>query len=393
MRQLKAIIWISLFLMTFIFMACSSGGSSSSTSESSSGDTGTLSLGLTDATSIKYKAVYVTISEVMVHKSETAEEDEEGWITVATPEATYNLLELVNGVIEQIGVTELDAGTYTQVRLYLGDTPDTELNLIDAKHPYPNYVILDDDENTIKKLTVPSGYQSGIKLTHKFDIVPGLTVDLVLDFDADESVVVAGKSGKTLLKPTIKITDTKDNATLSGIVTDDSSEPTALDGVLVSAQYYEDDATDEPIRFTSTQTVVGEYFMYLPPNTYNIVAYKSGFMPECKNITLDFDQVATMDFALAETSPVTVAVDIKGLSDEEQTATISFRTSQYCGSAKDQVIEVDRLNVSENGEYTIRLPQSTNEYIWVASSEGMRTVTSFLKTEAPNLDIDFAEAP
>ena len=112
MKHFKAIVWISLLLMPLFFIACGGGGSGSGGSDS--GDTGTLSLGLTDASTDEYKAVYVTISEVKVHRSETADDDEGGWITVATPEETFNLLELVNGVIQQLGVTELESGTYTQ---------------------------------------------------------------------------------------------------------------------------------------------------------------------------------------------------------------------------------------------------------------------------------------
>ena len=339
-----------------------------------------MSLGLTDASTDEYKAVYVTISEVKVHRSETAEDDEEGWITVATPEDTFNLLELVNGVIQQLGVAELESGTYTQMRLYLGyldsDADSEEVNMLGDPHPFPNYVIDKDDED--HELKVPSGYQTGIKLIHEFEIVSGLTVDLVLDFDASASVVKAGNSGKTLLKPTIEITNTKDNATIDGTVTDDNPEPGYLEGALVSAQYYEDAATDDPIRFTATQTFAGDYLMYLPPNTYNIIAYKSGFMPKCQNIITDFDQVETIDFELSTVTPVTVTVDVSGLPDE-QPATISFRRVLDCVGAPSQVIEVDKLNVSNGTGYTIGLPEG--EYTVVSSSDEMQTLSTIVNVE------------
>ncbi|BBO82460.1 hypothetical protein DSCO28_30260 [Desulfosarcina ovata subsp. sediminis] len=124
----------------------------------------------------------------------------------------------MNGVIEPLGATSLDAGKYTQMRLYLGETHDGEDNILGSTHPYANYVILDDGDNTVEPLTIPSGYQTGVKLVHEFEIVAELTVDLVVDFDASASVVVAGNSGKYQLKPTIKITDTVNNAILSGVV-------------------------------------------------------------------------------------------------------------------------------------------------------------------------------
>lgn len=385
MNTKKLYLICCLVFSVFSLLACGGGGA-----ESGSGDTGTLSLGLTDASTDEYKAIYVTISEVKVHRSETAEDDEGGWITVATPGKTYNLLELVNGVIEQLGVTELEAGTYTQMRLYLGLlNSDDSQNTLDSAHLYPNYLI--DKNDSINKLEVPSGYETGIKLIHGFEIVPGLTTDLVLDFDASASVVKAGKSGQYLLKPTIKITDAKNNAIINGIVTNDNTEPEYLDGAIVSAQYHEVTATDDPIRYTATQTVGGEYLMYLPPDTYNIVAYKDGFIPQCRNISTDFDQVETMDFKLSAAVPVTVTVNVSGLDTNEQSATISFRQNITCApAAGEQVIEVDKLVVANGDGYSIGLP--AGEYTFVATSDGMITIDGLLDIDidtSPKLDIVF----
>jgi hypothetical protein len=70
--------------------------------------------------------------DMPLHQGDTdGEADGDGeWTTVATPKATYNLLELVNGVMEQLGLTNLPAGVYTQVRLYLGSTPDNTPNIL-----------------------------------------------------------------------------------------------------------------------------------------------------------------------------------------------------------------------------------------------------------------------
>lgn len=353
MKLYKALNWISMTLLLFFLVACSGGSDSSSN--------GTLSLGLTDASTDEYRAVYVTIEEVQVHLGDMDGEGDgdNNWITVATPQKTYNLLELVNGVIAQLGVIELESGIYTQMRLFLGMVPDGELTLLDQAHRYANYVI-DKDDDDVHELKVPSGYQSGIKLVREFEIIEGLTVDLLLDFDASASVVKAGNSGQYLLKPTIKVTDTVNNAILSGTVTDDSLEPVGLGGVTVSAQYY-DEASDKPIVFTSTITEgegasPGGYLMYLPPNEYNVVAYMEDYMPECINITAGLNDSLNEDFVLAETTESgTVSGNIQGLADE-QSVIISFRKTQVCVPEVDgQVIEVDNLNMG-NGDYTIKLP-------------------------------------
>jgi len=84
MKALKFWFWIVSSFFTFTFAACGGGGSSSSGTGSGAG---TLSLSLSDATTDEYRAVYVTIEEVQVHKDEDS-----NWQVAASPNKTYNLL-------------------------------------------------------------------------------------------------------------------------------------------------------------------------------------------------------------------------------------------------------------------------------------------------------------
>jgi len=135
MKVLKLSAWIILSLSILIFTACGGGGGGGS---SDGGGTGTLSVGLTDSSTGKYLAIYVTIDEVQVNKKSSSNGNS-GWQTVATPMKTYNLLKLVNGVTEILGEDELEAGTYQQIRLIIGKTAESENNIDGV--PYPQLLL------------------------------------------------------------------------------------------------------------------------------------------------------------------------------------------------------------------------------------------------------------
>jgi len=143
--------WIGLFSLLGLGACGGSGGD------------GTMSVGLTDASTEAYSAVYVTVDEIRVNPKEGAADSDGGWVTIATPKRTYNLLDLSNGVVEGLGQGALPSGSYNQIRLVIGDAPDTSPNIQCHPHPFANYVI-DADDGEIHELTVPSGEQSGLKL-------------------------------------------------------------------------------------------------------------------------------------------------------------------------------------------------------------------------------------
>ena len=338
-------------MISLLFVTLTSCGGSSTRG----GSNGKLSLSLSDAPAPEYKAVYVTISEIQVHRADATEGN---WQTVLTPNATYNLLDLINGSNASLGVADLPTGTYTQMRLILADAPDSDTNILGVPHPYANYLITSADEAI--ELKVPSGFQTGIKLVHSFDVESGRTVGLVLDFDAGRSVVKAGNSGKWLLKPTIKVIGTLNNATLTGIVTDQSQN--ALSGVTVSAQLYNASAAAEADKVTTVASTLTddncEYLMYLKPGTYTIVAAVDGFSTSCKQIAVANDMDYTEDFTLA---PTTMGIVTAGLTlpsgSPGETATIEFRqTSPSDGTQK---IAVKDVNYSESGSYGVILPSGT----------------------------------
>ena len=382
---------VALCLCALLLLpSCGGGGGSGSVS---SGDTGTLSLSLTDATTLDYQAVYVTIDRVDIHLGGN-ENSPNNWETVAEPKATYNLLELVNGVLEHLGITTLPAGKYTQMRLIIGRTQDYSLNIFGTQHPFANYVILA-GSGDIYELKVPSGSQTGIKLVHGFTIKQDQTKELILDFDAAKSVVKAGASGRWLLKPTIKVVDTDDLAIISGTVYEKVYEGeddvdgvlASVAGVLVSAQTNDTEATDrkdQVVTWTSTVTDAnGQYKLFLEPGSYNIVVYGTDYYPnvECSVAVVSGQVAEGNDFVLTLAPTGTVSGDV--IITGAQYATISFRQFWDCDGT---IIEIEVKSINTNADFTETLSEGIYD---VVASSYEKTTVDFENVVVPeNDDVD-----
>lgn len=189
--------WFIGVLALFV-AGCGGGGAASSSGSSTSPgtQTGTLSVSLTDAPAAGgFDAVNVTISKVRVHINAAAEENSAGWSEIILdPARKINLLDLQNGVLEDLGETPLAAGHYTQLRLVLVANSGGHL---------ANSVVLSGTTNEIALVT-PGSVQSGIKLIHGFDVAADQLVELTLDFDASKSIVKRG-NGTYALKPVVSV--------------------------------------------------------------------------------------------------------------------------------------------------------------------------------------------
>ncbi len=341
-------------LMTLTLASCGGSGGSGS---SSSGD-GTLSLSLTDSTTQDYRAVYVTIDRVDVHRADG------NWEVVANPQATYNLLELVNGVTVVLGEDQLPAGDYTQMRLIIGDTPDDGQNIAGNAHPHANYLLIGDtlDDEPLK---IPSGPQTGIKLVSGFTINESQTTELLLDFDAMRSVVKAGASGLYLLKPTIKVLKVAEYTSVEGTVTATINEvSTPLTGAFVSAQ------AGDPLHIQAGTVTddEGEYKLFLMPGSYTLVTTADGYLPACNALTLIAADQLLADFEL---TPAEITFSLDGTvtvatPDEDQSVTLTFYQTVDCNDATLASVVVRELNIAAdtNGvSYEISLPAGNYQIV------------------------------
>ena len=143
----------------------------------SSDGTGNFKLYLTDQP-IDADQILVTISEINVQK------EGEGFVTICSVEKIYDLLKL-RSQEEMIADVTLNEGKYTQIRLVV-----TKGKIV--------------IHGKISAMTVAS---SEVKIPFVFNVMEDGATEIVLDFEADESihVVYAGQSEKYILTPVIKV--------------------------------------------------------------------------------------------------------------------------------------------------------------------------------------------
>jgi hypothetical protein len=181
-----------------------------------------------------------------------------GWRTLGSPDVTVDLLSLRNGVVATLvdGAT-VPAGTYTQLRLVLGEGSTVRLA-----------------DGTLHDLVVPSGQRSGAKLLARFTVEPDTTRDVFVDFDGAHSIMLhrTGASEKYVLRPVIHAFDRLATGAISGRLTD-AQTGAGLADVGVTAQ--ELDGNGEATLVRSARTGAdGSYLLDLLPlgGTYFVVS-------------------------------------------------------------------------------------------------------------------------
>lgn len=253
-------------------LAACGGGSGGSVAES-----GTLRLALTDAPSCGYDAVNITVEKVRVHQSSSANDSDAGWSEVVlAPARRINLLNLTNGVLDELGQVPLPTGRYTQLRMILADnTPANPL------------------ANSVKPtgaaevaLKTPSGQQSGVKANINIDIAANKLADFVLDFNACKSIVLAGGSGQYLLKPVVTVIPRYISAVAgfvdSTLINGSTSVSVQQNGLVIKA---------------TTPDSAGKFLLQpVAPGTYTLVLTAAGRATAViTNVTVTTDTVTSVN--------------------------------------------------------------------------------------------------
>lgn len=215
--------------------------------------TGRLLVHITDApfpVNLIEKAT-VTITKVEVRND--AESDENPFITIFEGSKEFNLLELRNGVMEELVDVEIPAGSYNLIRIYVEDA---------------GIVVMDQESYSVK---VPSGSQTGIKMFIKpsLQVQGGLTSEVILDFNLEKSFVLKGNMDSPAgvkgfnFKPVIRAVNKTTSGTIQGVVSDGDLNP--IPGVVVSIML------DELVT-TSTEEDGSYAIPGIPEGVYSITA-------------------------------------------------------------------------------------------------------------------------
>lgn len=118
-------------------------------------------------------------------------------ITLNVTPGIYNLLDYANGADTLIATGSVNIEKVQQVRLILGSN---------------NTVMAD---SVVHPLTIPGGSETGLKIQVHQSLLPGVAYELLLDFDAFQSVVEHG-NGKYHLKPVIRAVDNAISGSITG---------------------------------------------------------------------------------------------------------------------------------------------------------------------------------
>jgi Domain of unknown function (DUF4382) len=151
------------------------------------------SVRMTDAPG-PYDAVYIDLQGVEITGGDGKA------ISLNVNAGIYNLLNFSNGIDTLIATGGLTDGKVQQIRLILGTNNSVVIN------------------GTSYPLSTPSADQTGLKLQVHQTLQSGVQYEMLLDFDANESIVETG-SGTYKLKPVIRTIETAISGSIKGKIT------------------------------------------------------------------------------------------------------------------------------------------------------------------------------
>lgn len=165
----------------------------------SSSDTGQLKLAITDAPVDEADAVYAALTGIEVKPADGPS----FMLEEFDPPMVIDLMELQDGISQQLADATVPAGQYNWIRLAVSLDEDGVID--EEEMDSTSYIVID---GVPYALWVPSGNQSGLKLNRGFIVPQGGVADFTIDFDLRKSVHLPMNGDlRYVLRPTLRIVD------------------------------------------------------------------------------------------------------------------------------------------------------------------------------------------
>ena len=266
MKKLKSTILLPLFFILILFSACNKLNSKAN-----------VNVVMTDSPA-SFSALLINIDRIELHKSGASQNT--GWETISDQPKQVNIMSLTNGQTTLLGSNKIAAGNYDMMRLVLG----TGNKIVIGGQSYD--------------LTIPSGMQSGIKINTNLTINGGENSNLLLDFNASQSITLNGNLNY-ILKPVINLVNPNTDGNLKGTISPVSAKAAiiASDSQDTSATY----ADTTSGKFTVVGLKAGTYTVQIFSNssayndtTINKVQINAGSNTDMGTITLSQKSGSTL---------------------------------------------------------------------------------------------------
>jgi hypothetical protein len=227
-----------------------------------------------------YAHVYVTITDVKASVNASAGDNDSSFVDLtpglSSAPKQIDLLGLANNqcFLASLGSnTQLQAGSYQQIRILLADNSATVSN--NACTGAANCVVLSGGGNYPLQLSSES--KTGIKIPSgqiaggAFNISAGQTKDIDIDFNTCISIVQEG-NGKYRLKPVLHAGEVSTTSTsINGTVVDSSTGKPIDGSVLVTLEQPDSSGIDRVFMSTMASATGGFVFCPLPAGAYDVV--------------------------------------------------------------------------------------------------------------------------
>ncbi len=355
-----------LLIAAIVVVACSSGSSNMNSSAMGSVNVMLSDPATCQAPDGEFAHVYVTITDVKANVSSTASANDSSWVDL-TPNMKPTQIDLLGQAnnkcfLATLGATtQLQAGTYQQIRLILA--PNTATVASNACGSAANCVALTSDPGKTYPLQLSSEAQTGIKIPSGqianggFTIASGKTEDLDIDFNTCESIVQEGDAAhgnvQFRLKPVLHAGEVSTTSTsINGTVVDKATGK-AVDGkVFVAVEQPDANKVDRIVMSTMTNTDGSFVFCPLPSGTYDVVIVGTNtngalYQPTIVTGVSVGDTIGTVSLALP-----TVATTAS-LSGQ-----VTAQNSSMAGTIAD--VQLSALEMVNSVNYTIPLPPYSN---------------------------------